>query len=452
VTLATDDLAHILLALALLVAVAHGLGYVFARFRQPAVIGEILGGLLLGPTLFGELFPDAQASVFPDNGATAVALGTVYQLGLLLLMFSAGAQMRSLFHRDEGKLVAAISVTGTVLPFIAGLAAFQLLDTDPLMGPASDELALLLVFAIAVAVTSIPVISRIMFDLDILDTAFARIVLTVAVVEDLLLYVVLSIALGQVDEQQNEFGLPAALNIEPGTATAFAYHAVVTVAFLGVLLAVGRRVFAWSLKVRYNVLKRRNPIGFQLVVMFALAVACVALGIVPLFGAFVAGMVVAAGSGDGANRAREAITGFSFAFFVPVYFAIVGLRLDLVRDLDVLFFVGFLAFACVAKTLSVYAGARLARDPRGSAMNLAITMNARGGPGIVVASVAFDAGIISESLFTTLVLLAIVTSLAAGAWLERLVASGRPLREEPLPPAAPPAAAEPVMGHQSSSR
>jgi Kef-type K+ transport system membrane component KefB len=428
VTISAEDLARILVALGVLLAAAHASGFVFAYFRLPAVIGEIFGGLLLGPTVLGALAPDVQSTLFPDDGATPLALGVVYQLGLLLLMFAAGAEMRSLFHRDEGTVVVAVTIAGTVLPFLAGLAFLQLLDTRPLLGPAGEETPLLLVFAIAIAVTSIPVISRIMFDLGILDTTFARIVLTVAVIEDLMLYVVLSVALGQVGEEQAEFGLPGLLALQPGSFAAMGYHAAVTVAFLGLAFAGGRPVFAWSLRQRLNLLKRRNPMAFQLVVMFLFAAGCALLGIVPLFGAFVAGMIVAAGSGEGATRARARITDFSFALFVPVYFATVGLRLDLARDFDPGFFVLFLGFACIAKTLAVYVGAVLAREPARSAMNLAVTMNARGGPGIVVASVAYDARIISESFFVSLVMLAIVTSLGAGVWLERVVRLRQALR------------------------
>jgi Kef-type K+ transport system membrane component KefB len=185
------------------------------------------------------------------------------------------------------------------------------------------------------------------------------------------------------------------------------------------------------LRFRYNVVRRGSAIGFQLVFMFLATAVAVFLGVVPLFGAFVAGIVVASSSAKGTAAAREDIKNFSFAFFIPVYFAMVGLRLDLVRDFDLLFFLWFTAFACLAKSASVYLGARAARESAATSTDLAIALNARGGPGIVLASVALDAAIISETFYSTLVLLAIVTSLAAGWWLGRAVRTGRPLREEP---------------------
>jgi Kef-type K+ transport system membrane component KefB len=172
--------------------------------------------------------------------------------------------------------------------------------------------------------------------------------------------------------------------------------------------------------------QQRSPIAFQLAFMLALTALALFIGITPLFGAFVAGMVIGVLGGE-QDHARDAIKRFAFAFFVPIYFAIVGLQLDLIHDLNVLLFVAFVAFACVVKAVSAYASARLAGQNRSGATNLAVAMNARGGPGIVLASVAFDAGIINEQLFVTLVLLAVFTSVTAGSWLERAIKSGRPL-------------------------
>jgi Kef-type K+ transport system membrane component KefB len=115
-----------------------------------------------------------------------------------------------------------------------------------------------------------------------------------------------------------------------------------------------------------------------------------------------------------------AVTSFALAFFIPVYFAMIGLGLDLIHGFSFVFFAGFLAAACVIKWISVYVGARAAGESNVSSVNLAVAMNARGGPGIVVASTAYAAGIIDQPFYAVLVLLAILTSLAAGSWLERV--------------------------------
>ncbi|MEZ6197181.1 MAG: cation:proton antiporter [Planctomycetota bacterium] len=439
-SLTVQETAHVLLALALLLVAAHGGGFFFAHFRQPRVIGEILGGLLLGPTVLGFFFPETMTVIFPDyDRVTMPVLGAVYQLGLLLLMFCSGLEVRSSFQAGERKTALLITATGTILPFLLGLGLLKLaggaeggfLDVSRFYGEHANPTAFLLVFAIAVAVTSIPVISRIMFDLGLLETAFARIVLGAAVIEDILLYIVLAIALGTVGAAEagstEVFGLPGLLDFSPTGAGMSIYHVAAPLVFIGLSLAIGPVLFERVRLFRYNLIARSSPIAFLLVFMLVMTGICVFLGITPMFGAFVAGMVVGSQNRELAEP-RGAIKQFSFAFFIPVYFAIVGLKLNLARDFEIGYFLFFLAFACIAKSLSVYLGARAARESGAGALNLAVAMNARGGPGIVLASVAFDAGIINEPFYSKLVLLAIVTSLLAGTWLERVVRSGRPLR------------------------
>lgn len=436
-SLSNAEVAHVLIALALLLVAAHGVGHLFAHFKQPRVIGEILGGLALGPTLFGALLPEQQLQIFPDEGVTAAVLSAVYQLGLFLLLYCSGAEIRSQFHRGDGKTVTSITLFGTLFPFVAGILFIGLFDPVQLEGTAGNPTSLLLVFAIATAVTSIPVISRIMFDLGILETAFARIVLAAAVIEDILLYVMLAIALGLVQQRGSEnFGLQTLMGIDPGSDLGVAYHVIATIAFFGIFLAFGSKLFRTVRRFRYNLVNRSSPIAFQLVFMVAVCTLCVFLGVVPLLGAFVAGMV-ATTSGKNQAQARETIKSFSFAFFIPIYFAIVGLRLNLIGEFDPIFFLLFLTFACAVKSISVYAGSRIAGETPPASRNFAAAMNARGGPGIVLASAAFDAGIIDEGFYSTLVMLAIVTSLVAGVWLERVVRSGRPLRpQSPSEPVA----------------
>src|SRR3954451_11115903 len=175
-SLTDPDVGHVVVALIALLSAAHLMGRVFARLRQPPVIGEIVGGLMLGPTLLGALLPDVQGALFPTDGPTPVVLGAVYQLGLLLLMFAAGAEIRSVFRRGERRTATFVTLAGTVLPFAFGLALLTVVDLDRYRGVSGGPVAFLLVFAAAMAVTSIPVISRIMLDLGVAGTPFARIV------------------------------------------------------------------------------------------------------------------------------------------------------------------------------------------------------------------------------------------------------------------------------------
>jgi Kef-type K+ transport system membrane component KefB len=431
VHLSPIETARLLLAVLLLLSAAHGFGYAFVRLKQPRVVGEIVGGLVLGPTVLGGLFPGIEQVVF-GAPVTAHALGAAVQLGLQLLMFVSGIEFHSTFERQERRTAIFVSVTGTVLPFIGGLAMVRLANIDALLGTAGSVPALVIVLAVGVAVTSIPVISRIMMDLGIIATPFARVVLGAAVIEDLVLYVALAVAIGLVSGKSGDmFGVPSLLGLDstrPGAASA--YYVITSLVFFAGSLVIGPPLFRRIAGSRYNVLRRSNPLGALLAFMLAMTGFALVIGVASMFGAFLAGVIVGAASSPGSpDRAarRDAIKQFSLAFFVPIYFAVVGLRLDLRRDFDLRFFLFFAAYAAAWKGLSIFAGARAAGESNRGATNLAVAMNARGGPGIVLASVAYDAGIISGSLYATLVVFALVSSMAAGAWLGRQVRAGKAL-------------------------
>jgi len=407
-----EELGPVLTALLALLATAHALGYLFSRLKQPRVIGEVLAGVLIGPSLLGR-FPHFTSLVPVADPHTSTVLGFVYWMGLLLLMFSSGAETKHLFGREDRRQVGWLVFVGTGLPFVAALLAGSLLSLQSLIGPAQNKMALVLVLGIAAAVTSIPVISRIFHDLKILHTRFARLVLGVAVVEDIALWAVLAIATA----------LAKAGNL-PGReiATHVAARLIYFVAGMFLMPALLKRVHT----ARWNVLVKASPTGYVVAVLFAYCALAAVFQISVIFAAFLAGFAIAS-ERELFNDSLLALHKFSFSVFVPIYFAIVGLKLDLGRNFSWAMLVVFLAAACSVKLLSVGAGAHLAGFRGRDIVNLAVATNARGGPGIILASVAYDAGIINAACYTTLVLLAILSSQAAGAWLEYVLHQGWPL-------------------------
>lgn len=431
------EIGQFVLGFPLLLLAAHGVGYLFARLNQPKVIGEILGGLLLGPTLLARIVPEQMAWPFPKSGEMGPLFIVVYQFGLVLLMFVSGSEVRASFEPRDRRAVGWITFGGTVLPFIAGLYLASRLNAQQFEGAAHVRWSFLLVVGIAAAVTSIPVISRIMLDLGILKTAFARVVLAAAILEDVLLYVVLAVAIGLVlTTGGTEFAFAGLVNLPPGFWST-GYHVVATLFFFAAGLVIVPRIYRLALESRYNLVERGSPPSFQVLFLLALTFVSVFLGVAAIFGALVAGLVAGSTSAERTRKARETVKKLGMALFIPAYFGLVGARLDLLNDFAPLFFLGFLAFACTVKTLGVYLGARVGRQGPQKALNFAAAMNARGGPGIVVASVAFDAEIINREFFAVLVMLALVTSLMAGIWLQRairvapeLFVEGSPAREK----------------------
>jgi Kef-type K+ transport system membrane component KefB len=280
-----------------------------------------------------------------------------------------------------------------------------------LAGPNGNRVSLIITLAVAVAVTSVPVVSKIFADLKILHTRFARLVLGVAVLEDIVLWLALALATAVAGK--------TVLNPQ-----AMSYHLLSTIGFFLLGLTIVPRLIKRVNKARFNVLAKQSPVGYAIAVLLAYCAVAGALRVSLVFAAFLAGFAVVHKKRRLFAEALDAIGKVAFAFFIPVYFAIIGLKLDLIREVSLWMMVAFLVGSCVVKILSVSLAGRFAGFRGLDLANLAITTNARGGPGIVLASVAFDAGIISPKFYTTLVVAAVLTSQFAGAWLDYVLRRG----------------------------
>lgn len=416
----------ILVSLAALLAAAHVLGLLAVRLRQPRFVGEIVAGLLVGPFVLGGAFPDLSEALLGAPGSpTTLVLGFVAWLGLLLLMFIAGSEVRRVLAREQWRPTAWILGLGTVVPFVIAFVVSAALRLDDLQGPRGGELAFALTVATATAITSIPVISRIFRDLKILQTRFASLVLGTAMLEDVALFAALAVT-------------TALARIDPGSPLAgpLARHIATTVAYLAFGLLLAPRILRWLQALRVNVLARRARLAYALLLMFVYTGLAVVLGVSIVFGAFLAGFGLVGGFG-GSERERfagslEAIGRFSFATFIPLYFVMVGTRLDLGAGFSLPVVLAFLFGSSALRVVFVDLAGRGARFRSRDAADLAVAMNARGGPGIVLATVVFEAGIIAPAMYTAIVITAVVTSQFAGWWLGRALRRRGELLGEPI--------------------
>jgi Kef-type K+ transport system membrane component KefB len=412
VQVSNPELTAVIVVLLLLVSLAQLLGYLFVRLRQPKVVGEILAGVVLGPALLGRL--PFMEHLFHTARHPGHILTFVYWLGLLLLMFVSGTEMQQLFGRGERRTVGWLIIVGTGTPFLLGLLFGPHLIGPSLAGPHGNRLSLIIILAVGVAVTSVPVVSKIFADLKILDTRFARLVLGVAVLEDIVLWLALAVATA----------LAAKTALNPWQMS---LRLCLTVVYFVVGLTLAPRIIKHLNTARWNVFARQSPTGYVIAVLLAYCAVAGALDVNLVFAAFLAGFAVMHKKRRIFDDAIEAIGKVSFAFFIPVYFAVVGLKLDLIRGVSLWMIIIFIAGTCAVKMLSVALAGRFAGFRGLELINLGITTNARGGPGIVLASVAFDAGIISSKFYTTLVVAAVLTSQLAGAWLDYVLRKGWPL-------------------------
>jgi Kef-type K+ transport system membrane component KefB len=423
-----QELGTLILTFGVFLCFVHVLGYLFERLRQPRLVGEIVAGILLGPFVLKKLAPQVSDFLFANpalgEDRTKVVLGFIYWLGILLLMFISGSQVKRLLSKENRRETAWILGIGTPLPFllVMGLGLAGIIPIGPLVGVQGVAISALLVLASAVAVTSIPVISRIFNDLGILHTRFASLILGSAVLEDIALWGVLAVATALTRQTSL-----AEQNIVGSTAQ----HLLITFAFMGAAILLMPHLLRALGNARWNILLRASRLAYAIVILFAYVGLAAYLGVNLVFAAFLAGFGLAGGIAGGEREhyadALDSISKFSYGIFIPVYFALVGYRLVFGRDFSPTMLAAFLVGSSLLSLVSVGLAARLAGFRRLDILNLAITTNARGGPGIVLASVAFDAGIISAAFYTTLVLTAIITSQMAGLWLRYVLSRGWPL-------------------------
>jgi len=423
-----QEIGMLIVTLGAFLVAVHLFGFLFERLRQPRLIGEICAGILLGPFVLGELSPATFEFLFKNptitEDKTNLVLGFVYWLGLLLLMFISGSSVRRLLSRENRRATAWILSVGTPLPFILvlGLGLMEVIPLEPLVGTQGVGISALLVLAIAVAVTSIPVISRIFHELGILETRFASLVLGSAVIQDIGLWGVLAIATALA--QQSSLS-------DQGFIGSTTIHLAITMTYMAVSIIVMPRVLKQIRGWRLNLIYQTSPLAYAVLVLFVYIGVASQLDVNLVFAAFLSGFGLAGGIA-GTQRihftdALDTISKFTFAVFTPVYFALVGYRLVFGREFSLTMLLIFLIGSSMLSLLSVGLAAKLAGFKRLDIINLAVTTNARGGPGIVLASVAYDVGIISAPFYTTLVLTAIFTSQAAGYWLQYVLNKGWPL-------------------------
>lgn len=397
------ELSRFLLSLVLLLFLALSIGHVFSLIGLPRVIGEICAGLILGPSFLGFFVPDLFKWIFQGFPEQGKLLSVFYWLGLIFLMFTAGFRVSTNFAEEDRKLIPMLIVGGLGLPFLFGLLATYWLPN----AMAANPVAFALVIATASAVTSIPVLTRIFLDLEMLAGRFAQVVLSAAAIQDLMLWIVLSIA----------------LTLQQGHAVGPLSFGDITPAIAGTLVFAALALFLFPASLRYagRIVMKGSPdaslVGYTLLVCLVLVSIASVLNVNIVFAALLAGVVIGRLPGSRLNPVKQNIENLAVWFFVPIYFALVGLQMDLPGNFDPALTFGFFLLSSLIKVTSVVLFARLARVTWGRALDFGVTMNARGGPGIVLASLAYSAEIIDAALFLAFVVASIVSSLIAGMWL-----------------------------------
>jgi Kef-type K+ transport system membrane component KefB len=398
-------LLSVLLALTVIMLTARLVGSVFAKFNQPAVIGEVVGGILLGPSLLGRIAPDLQASLLRPEAAPL--LGVIAQLGVILYMFLVGLELDLHALGSRARSTIAISNAGILVPFVLGIAlAWTIFGEYGPPGVTFTSFALFL--GVSMAITAFPVLARILEDKGLQRTPLGVMALTCAAIDDVTAWCLLAFVV-------------SVTQATPGGAL---LTVALTAIYIVLMLTVGR----WLMVRLVSRLDRSSRIGEQsltiiLAAVLLSAIATEFIGVHAIFGAFLLGTIIPHESRI-AGHVRERIEDVVRVMLLPAFFAFTGLRTEiglLQSAHDWWICAAIIAVATAGKFGGVTLAARATGStPRDSAA-LGILMNTRGLVELIVLNIGLDLGVITPRLFTMLVIMALATTMMTSPILTRLV-------------------------------
>ncbi len=404
--------------LILLLAVGRLLGEAMSRCGQPAIFGQLLAGVVLGPSVFGTLLPDVRVLIFPGTPALKTMIEVVSQIGVLLLLLLTGMETNLALVNRKRRAVISTSLFGIGVPFICGVLLAYALPSAVV--PASGSLLVTALFlGTALSISSVKIVAMVLMEVGAIRRDLGQLILATAILDDTIAWVIIAIIAGIAAHGTISLG---------GIAATIASTAL----FLGLSLTVGRRVVAQIIRWSNDSLTIEVPvITAILVVMLAMALTTDLIGVHTALGAFVAGMLVGQ-SPILTEHIEDQLRGIILAFFSPVFFAVAGLGMDLRTLLDptlLLFTFAVIVVASAGKFLGALAGGRVGGLTGRESLALAMALNARGSTEVVIASIGLAMGALSKELYTMIVAMAVVTTMAMPPMLRWMMARV-PLRED----------------------
>lgn len=410
-----SELTVFILAVALLLALARTLGEAARAIKQPAVVGEILAGVILGPTVLGLLAPGVQSAIFPAVGNGAIALQAISSLSIIMFLLVAGMEVDLKVALSHGRASLVISFFGMLIPFSVGFACASVWPETFGAEPGTDHAAFAMFLGTALSISALPVIAKTLMDLNMYRSDFGMIIISAAVIGDITGWILFAVIIGM---------------IGANGAEAFSANATValTIVFVVFLLTAGRKILDKALPfVQAYTSWPGGALGFAM----AGALLCAAftnwIGVHAIFGAFIFGVALGE-SRHLQERTRRTLEGFISFIFAPLFFASVGLKVDLAHSFDLPLTVLVIIISTAGKLVGCGVSARLTGFSWRESMAIGVGLNARGAMEIVLALLALQFGLIGERLFVALVVMALFTSIIAGGLISRILRRATPAR------------------------
>lgn len=388
-----------LLSISIMLLLAKLLGEIFIKLKQPAIIGEILAGILLGPTVLGMISPDTFQWLFPQTGAVKTALDGITTLAVVLLLLVSGLEVDLSVVLRYRKTAVTTSLLGIAFPFMLGFGiAYIFPDLFNIMEP-ETRLVFSLFIGTAIAISSLPVIAKILMDLNIFKTQIGFIIIAAAMLNDLIGWLIFSIILGMIGASGHGFSFGETL--------------LLTLIFVLFVLLVGRKLTNRLVPVIQNKFSFPGGIlNFILILGFLGAAFTEFVGVHAILGAFIVGIAI----GDSVHlrvETREIIQQFITNIFAPLFFVSIGLSVNFITNFNLPIVIIILVLALIGKVTGCSIGARIGGLKRNDALAVGFGMSSSGAMGIIIGLLALQFGLIHEEVFVGLVIMALATSIAS---------------------------------------
>jgi Kef-type K+ transport system membrane component KefB/nucleotide-binding universal stress UspA family protein len=398
---ADHTLALFAAELILLLLTGRLLGEAMNRFGQPALFGQLIAGIVLGPSVFGLVWPQAHHLIFPsDNKTLKTMIDAISQIGILLLLLLTGMETNLALVRRRKRAVIASSLSGIAVPFALGVAAAYALPTGAIPMH-ENRLVTALFLGTALSISSVKIVAMVLIDIGAMRRDLGQLILATAILDDTIAWIMIAVIAGIA--AHGTVDLPTIGASLAGTAL-----------FLAFSLTVGQRLVARIIVWVNDHMTIDVPvITAIIVIMLMMALTTELIGVHTALGAFIAGILIGK-SPILTEQIENQVRGFVFAFFSPVFFAVAGLGMDLRTLADpalALFTVGIIVVASVGKFSGALLGGKLGGLTMRESLALGVGLNARGSTEVIIASIGLAMGALSNQLYTMIVAMAVVTTM-----------------------------------------
>jgi Kef-type K+ transport system membrane component KefB len=411
-----------LLEIVVLFVAARIGGELAARIGIPLHVGELVVGMLLGPSLLGWVWPGAFAALFPADAVQRSLLEIFSWIGIIFLIILGGLETRLGVLRSIPAAVVGGWIGGFGLPFVLGFA-LGMFFPDALVPASVDRPVFALFLATAMSISAIPVIARILLDLDLYRTRVGMVILSSAILDDTIGWAVLAVVVGL-----------SSGGVDTGQVAGML---ALTALFLVAAFTVGRRLVRQSMRFARRLRAPYAELSMMMLLVFGFGAATQAIGVHLVLGCFVASILL--GRIPPTPETQASIRPVAMGFFVPFFFAYTGIKVDLttLRSSALLFAILAVAVACIGKIVGGGLGVRIGGMPKWEALAVGFGLNARGAMELVIAAVGLSAGVLTDATYAIIVLIAVLTTIIAAPLMRwsmqraRAVAAGG---SEPLRP------------------